>query len=435
MLGRLWDAIFGEPEPIPDRPPLLKLTIEQGARLTPFTEQWIETARSTMPLTDDEWRTWEAGMQAGYAAAGRRWPGVVVRVGSPVVGALAASVAVQVLGQLRRDGVVYAAAIDARIRELTEHGVDAELRPAVTAAATEAVRGALAQSAATSSPPTDCPDWVQFPRSDLVAAMCDVGARSIYHKAFKRVWLPVQYAVDFPIFNPLTTAIGDAVPDGWSYEQSYRMHCESAFAAFVRDEAKVPLDEALLRYSEARQNMLLTPLWWTAHYFVMVCDRPTELHLDEYDGAGRLHNASGPAVRWADGRGLYFWHGTPVPAELIGADWDVARILAEPNLELRRSAIERLGWDRFVADAGFRLVHEAPDPANAGQRLRLYDVPRDAVGTRLRVLLCSNATRERDGTRRSFGILVPTDCRTALAAAAWTFDVPVAAYAGLARAT
>jgi hypothetical protein len=49
--------------------------------------------------------------------------------------------------------------------------------------------------------------------------------------------------------------------------------------------------------------------------------------------------------------------------------------------------------------------------------------------------LCANATRERDGTRRSFGLTVPAGCRTALAAAAWTFDIPEAEYTNLARAT
>ena len=94
-----------------------------------------------------------------------------------------------------------------------------------------------------------------------------------------------------------------------------------------------------------------------------------------------------------------------------------------------------MGWDRFVIDAGLKLVDDAADPANPGQVLRLYTVPRRLLDQRLRILLCTNATRGRDGTRRTYGLTVPGDCGTALEAAAWTFGVPQHQYAQLARAT
>lgn len=175
--------------------------------------------------------------------------------------------------------------------------------------------------------------------------------------------------------------------------------------------------------------------WWPNRDFVMVCDLPAVLHIESAAGSHRMHCESGPAVAWTDGWGIHMWHGTPVPADLIETGWDVERIMAERNTEIRRCAIEKMGWDRFVAAAKFRLADEADDPGNPGQILRLYDVPRDVLDLPVRVLVAHNATRERDGSRHTFGLTVPTDCQTAVSAAAWTFDLSEKQYAGLARAT
>ena len=84
----------------------------------------------------------------------------------------------------------------------------------------------------------------------------------------------------------------------------------------------------------------------------MVCDNPVELHIETAGGEKRMHCETGPAISWADGYGIYMWHGVRVPADLIETGWDTARILREPNAEVRRCAIERMGWDQFIVDAG-----------------------------------------------------------------------------------
>ena len=130
---------------------------------------------------------------------------------------------------------------------------------------------------------------------------------------------------------------------------------------------------------------------------------------------------------------LLAWH--PSPADLIEQGWDAHRILREPNAEIRRCAIERAGWDRFVAEAKLAQVGESvPDPGNPGHHLTLFDVPERIFNEPVRVLLCTNATVERDGTRRRFGLTVPASVRDPLAAAAWTFGVEREQYAELQRA-
>ncbi len=165
---------------------------------------------------------------------------------------------------------------------------------------------------------------------------------------------------------------------------------------------------------------------------VIICERPTVLHVDQQ---GRLHADDGPALHYPDGWAIWSWHGTTVPENVITPGWAPRRILTEPNLEIRRAAIERLGWPEFVDQAGLTLVATTPDPGNPGCDLHLYDVPEQVYGAHVRVLVCRNATLERDGTRRAYGLTVPADISDPVHAAAWTFNIPSSTYRELARAT
>ncbi|MBZ4576167.1 hypothetical protein [Mycobacterium avium] len=72
------------------RKKLTELTPAQRDRMSSFAQEWIEYGWRTNPLTEEEWEVWEAGARACYEFAGVPWPGVVIRVSSPMVGALAA---------------------------------------------------------------------------------------------------------------------------------------------------------------------------------------------------------------------------------------------------------------------------------------------------------------------------------------------------------
>ena len=130
-------------------------------------------------------------------------------------------------------------------------------------------------------------------------------------------------------------------------------------------------------------------------------------------------------------------HGVRVPAQVVEhpESLTVEQVLTEPNAEVRRVMCEQMGWERFVTDAGMRLVDECPDPANAPYTLALYDLPTEVFEQPVKVLLCANASPERDGTRRRFGLTVPAEIPDAMAAAGWTFGLSGQEYRELVRAT
>jgi hypothetical protein len=168
--------------------------------------------------------------------------------------------------------------------------------------------------------------------------------------------------------------------------------------------------------------------WWPYQGAVVLSARPTAVHLDKQ---GRLHCETGPAIVYPDGWGVYAWHGTRVPADLIEKVWGLGEIFAEPNSEIRRCAIEKIGWDAFIEESGLKVIASAPDPGNTPHHIALYDLPdtlSDLFDVDARILLCTNGTIEPDGTRRRFGLPVPGHHTDPVAAAADLYGWPVEAY-------
>ena len=195
--------------------------------------------------------------------------------------------------------------------------------------------------------------------------------------------------------------------------------------------AGLPLDPLLDALADLTT---MVGYWWPLDGAVILAERPTAIHRD---GQGRLHSTTGPALEWADGHTLHAVGGVRVDADIVERPETitVARILTHGNAEQRRVMVDLRGWDWFTTAADLRLVDEAPDPGNTGETIALYDLPEQVYDEPVRVLLCTNASLERDGTRRRFGLTVPADCTTAVGAAAWTFGTDEATYGSLVRAT
>lgn len=171
--------------------------------------------------------------------------------------------------------------------------------------------------------------------------------------------------------------------------------------------------------------------WWPGEDVAVLTDRPELIRSDDL---GRLHCEDGPALRYRDGWTIYAWRGVRVPASLIESDWDFASIMREPDHRVRRCAIDKLGWDKFIDEAGLAQVAQTvPDPGNPGYFLSLYELPYVLDDLNLRLLICQNGTPEADGRRQRYGLTVPADIPDPLSAVAWTFDLTAAEYAQLQR--
>lgn len=176
-----------------------------------------------------------------------------------------------------------------------------------------------------------------------------------------------------------------------------------------------------------------TALWWAHRGFAITCPAAVALH---HDDDGQLHAEEGPAMAWANGDVVYAWRGTLVPRDLVEGENPVARIFAERNLEVRRCAIEMMTWPRFLESGRLARVGEpVPDPANPGHQLTLHYLTPHVIGFSAHILLCTNASPERDGTRRRYAIFTPDSIADPLAAAAWTFGLTRHQYAQLGAAS
>lgn len=90
---------------------------------------------------------------------------------------------------------------------------------------------------------------------------------------------------------------------------------------------------------------------------LVLVERPT-VHLN---ADGELHNDEGPAVHWADGAKQYYIDGHALGA--IGefvvekpSELTLAHINQEENEEIKRIAIDRFGWGRYLEQIGATVV-------------------------------------------------------------------------------
>jgi hypothetical protein len=203
---------------------------------------------------------------------------------------------------------------------------------------------------------------------------------------------------------------------------------------FFRDIVGLHLQYDLWQRVGAYQDANAAGWWWPHREFVMVCDTPQTIHLETTGDGRRLHHDTAPAVQFRDGWALWFWHGLNVPSWVV-EEPSPELIAAEPNAEVRRAAIESYGWDRWITHAGLTPVASAPDPGNAPHDLLLYDPPAGLYPPGVRLLLMTNGSVERDGTRRRYAETVPSEISDPVTAAAWRVGLRRDDYAALSRRT
>ena len=377
------------------------LTPEQTAQLQQWADRWIGIGLSTDPADFD---AFEGHARRAYEAAGLEWPGIVIRVSSPLAAAYAVPLTALVLDGLRRGGQV-----------------GDQVRDQVLGQVRGQVRGQVG-------------DQVRDQVRDQVGDQVGDQVRD-------QVLGQVRDQVRDQVGDQVLGQVERWILDRWHWDSGWWITW-LAWATYFRDACHLDMPGALWdRVGPLEHAAQAAWAWWPQEDYVVVCDRPLVVHRQATGetgwGSHRLHCTDGPAVAFRDGWAVWAIEGVRVTEQIVMRPETITvdQIWGEPNAEVRRVMIERHGWAEFVESAGLTLVHTEPDPGNPGHTLALYDLPGQVFDEPVRVVVVTNASPERDGTRRRYGLTVPADIDEAAAGIAWTFGIDPATYRGLARAT
>ena len=273
-----------------------KLTIEQTAAMPAFAKQWIDIGLKT---GETDWATFDQNMPICYEKAGLKYPTRVVRVSSPLVGALAASVA-EAIWRKRRDAV--------------RDAVDGAVGGAVGGAVRVAVGGAVLSA-------------VQIAKK--------AGVSIGWH-----YWLGGQFWVG-----------------GWWWG------AVSSVAFFMDVCKLKLAKDIVERASAYRKVCESVNYIWPNRDFVMVCARPTRIEKDaegrlhslsdmaiKYPDGWGLHYIHG--VRFEDA-GLW--------QSIAAGTLSAAEVFAIPNMEQRRVAYECMDKLKMKELPNFTIVDQVAD--------------------------------------------------------------------------
>ncbi|MEG4027967.1 leucine-rich repeat domain-containing protein [Microcoleus sp. POL8_C6] len=100
------------------------------------------------------------------------------------------------------------------------------------------------------------------------------------------------------------------------------------------------------------QKLLFEHCGWIFPFekICFVCDRPRHLR---FDSQNRLHAEAEPAIEFADGWKIYFYHGVRLPeqyGQLHPNQWQSQWLLTEINAEVRRVLIQGIGYARIIQE-------------------------------------------------------------------------------------
>lgn len=159
-----------------------------------------------------------------------------------------------------------------------------------------------------------------------------------------------------------------------------------------------------VKYDEAKFNLLkkwASRISFVVPYsgLVVVSRNPVECHWAE----NRLHNESGPAVKWSDGYSMWSIGGVAVNEQIVMKPdtLTIETINAISSEEVKRIAIERYGWDKYLIGMNASKIDERDNPLDNTHEV-LWSTP-DGI----KVLMCGCPT-----TARTYAIPVTNECKT-----------------------
>lgn len=96
--------------------------------------------------------------------------------------------------------------------------------------------------------------------------------------------------------------------------------------------------------------------WWSPReHYVIVCRKPTEIHLNSL---GVLHNDKGMSVKYVDNFGVWSIDGNIVNEQIVMSPetLTIDQIHKESNMDVRTIMINRFGWPRYIKETKSNLL-------------------------------------------------------------------------------
>ena len=410
---------------------ITKLTPKQKAQIPAHIDKWIKIGLRT---GETDWETFDKYMPICYKKAELEYPKNIVRVSSPLVGALAASIADRISNgkTVRRavdgavgdtvdrevrdtigravgdtvDGIVKRA-VDGEVRDT----IDGEVRDTIDRAVGGAVDGTVRRAVDGEVGDTigrtvdrevrDAVDGivraaVDREVEDTIGRTVDRATRDAIDRAARDA---VGRTVDREVRDTIDGAVGDAVGAhklSWYYwiggqfwVGGWYWYGSPAYVSFFTDVCKLKLPKDIEERAEAYSKICQSVNYvWADKNFVMVCARPKHIYRDEQ---GRLHSPDSKAIEYHDGWGLYMWHGIKVSKKIIETPETLTKkdIVKETNVEVRRCIIEKIGMERYA------------------ELLGVKEVDRDTVSTEEAVLY---KTKRKDNILNNYAYFVKVSC-------------------------
>jgi hypothetical protein len=192
------------------------------------------------------------------------------------------------------------------------------------------------------------------------------------------------------------------------------------FYDFLRAEAGVELPKTLSLLIELDFTGCFS--WW---FYEQACIllAPPKFHFEPVGRRAaipgndnrRLHSTDGPAVEWSD-CGLFFYRGVEIPAHYIQErdKITVKDIMEERNIENRRILQELYGLDRFMRDAGGKIIQQ-------DKRGKLWSLKPRGEEREMKLVEVLNSTPEPDGSYKTYFLPVRSTVKTAAEGVARSF--------------
>ncbi len=315
-----------------------KLTDKERSRVDKWIKKWIDIGLCT---DEADWDNFERGVHKCYEFANlKKVP--IIRVQSPIVGALEASKASMTRKQSRsavgspvRSAV--GPAILSAVGSPVDSAVDSPVDSAVDSAVDPTVRSAIGLAILSA-----------------VDSAVDSAVRSAVRSAVGPAILSaILSAVGSPVDSAVDSAVRSAVRSAklpwhcWLGGQ-FRVAWQ-AYVTFFTDVCKLQLQENIMERIKAYELAQKSACyWWPNKNFIIVCNRPSRICRNS---KGELHNETGMSTQWRDGWGIYSLNGITVSKEIVETPAEKLNpelALKEKNADVQREIIRKIGADRIL---------------------------------------------------------------------------------------